>query len=107
MTVPKTVVVNIKDCSKFDVYCGRASSCPEGFVGPGADGRFGNPFLLGQHAREKSIELFNDWFLRRVKDDPIFYANVLTLRGKVLGCWCVPYYPCHVQVIVDWLREIQ
>lgn len=98
----KTVVVNIKDCSRFDVYVGRASSCPEGFTGPGADGRYGNPFLLGTHAREKSIELYRAWFLNYVNEYPDFRAAVLSMRGRTLGCWCVPL-PCHANVIAEWI----
>ena len=100
----RTIVVNIKDCAKFDVYCGRASSCPEGFTGPGADGMFGNPYLLTNHSREISLELYRALFAKRLLLEQPFAEAVLALRGKVLGCWCVPL-PCHAQVIADWLNK--
>lgn len=100
----RTVVVNIRDCSRFDVYCGRASSCPEGFVGEGADGYFGNPFVIST-TRAEAIDAFRVFHYERIKYDGEWVRRVLGLRGRVLGCWCIPM-PCHVtDVLVVWLRE--
>ncbi len=43
------------------------------------------------------------WYLElRTRHDADWRADVLTLRGKRLGCWCKPG-PCHADVLAAWL----
>lgn len=98
-------VVNISRGAPFDVYCGRASSCPEWFDGDGANGYYGNPFVMGRTHRAEAIERYKHYFTDLVTTDAEFLRRVLGLDGKVLGCWCAPL-PCHVsEVIVPFLRS--
>jgi len=98
------VVVNLKHNPRFDVYCGRATSCPAGFTGPGADGYFGNPYA--QLSRVENIALFKKKFHERIVADVAYYRAVESLRGKVLGCWCSPM-PCHCDVYVHYLERVR
>ena len=65
---------------------------------------FGSPFKPDAYtSHDACIDRFKVYFLTRVRTEPAFRARVLTLRGKTLGCWCLPTKRCHAQVIADWL----
>lgn len=95
-----TRVVNIKHNSVKPgtyVYVGRA--------GKGEVGTFGNPF---PRSAPNCLGKFRGYFLDRVTNDPKFRAEVLALRGKVLGCFCVRPNgsgDCHAKIIAAWLDE--
>ncbi len=92
----KTTVVNVKT-SFYDVYIGRE--------GRGNDGYFGNPFSVNHHGgRERAIELYREYFLKRITMDSVFAAKVDSLRGKRLGCFCKPK-ACHGDIIVEYLED--
>jgi hypothetical protein len=62
---------------------------------------FGNPFKAGRDGnRLQVIERYRSWFVSRLAD-PAFHAEAEKLKGKVLGCHCVPK-PCHAHVIAAW-----
>ena len=85
-----TTIVNIKK-HKCDVYIGRGSP-------------FGNPFRIGDHGdREQVLAKYRTYFKRRLTDQS-FRDKVLSLKGKVLGCWCKPLL-CHGDVIVEYLES--
>lgn len=98
-----TTVVNFR-VEKCDVKITRTpkNEIPE----PPTFGCFGNPFPVGEHGREKCIELFEEYFLKRVDEDVKFREAVLQLRGKKLGCFCKPQ-KCHGDIIVEWLETHQ
>lgn len=95
MNPAKTTLVNINRGSRCEVYIGRG-------------GPFGNPFVIGAEkdgkdgTREDVIRKFRDYFQQKLKMDPEFRKKVEGLRGKVLGCYCVPL-DCHGQIIIDYL----
>lgn len=66
---------------------------------------FGNPFPERKHGRARCIELFKEYFYKRIEEDEKFRNEVLKLRGKALGCWCKPR-ACHGDVIVEYLNGI-
>lgn len=89
-----TTVVNIKH-NKCDAYIGRGSP-------------FGNPFRIGVDGdREQVLAKYRTYFKRRLTD-PKFRDSILSLKDKVLGCWCKPLL-CHGDVIIEFLEtnEIQ
>lgn len=107
-------VVNIRLGEPFDVYIGRA--------GRGFDGRFGNPYPVGQtcsrcgerHARGgDTLGCFRACLVDRAQRDPGWRNELLALRGKTLGCFCAPpggltaedELRCHGQIILRWLDE--
>lgn len=93
-----TQVVNIKNES-YDVYIGRA--------GKGFDGYFGNPEQLKDHNynRIACIDAYNRYFYARIQNDAEFKNRVEELKGKKLGCFCMPQM-CHGMVIVEYLEKI-
>jgi hypothetical protein len=97
----ETTVVNFRH-EKCDIKITRKpdNSIPD----PPKSGCFGNPFPVKTHGREKCIELYRSYFLERVEKDPAFREAVLTLRGKKLGCFCVPL-PYHGNIIKEWLDQ--
>jgi hypothetical protein len=67
---------------------------------------FGNPFVRGRDgSRDEVIAKYREWFTRRLQD-PGFYAAVLELRGKRLGCYCSPNL-CHGSVIAEYLDSVE
>lgn len=88
----KTTLINIHHGNdKRYVYIGRGSA-------------FGNPYVIGEDGtREEVIEKYKKWFNKRIRNRN-FLNQVLALRGKVLGCYCVPA-PCHGNVIIDFLNN--
>lgn len=88
-----TVVNKYKE--EYDVYIGRGS-------------RWGNPYKIGQDGtREEVIELFRNHLWESLKDGSITNADLLSLDGKRLGCFCKPQ-ACHGDVIVravEWVKE--
>lgn len=99
-----TTIVNLYK-SKYDVYIGRP--------GKGQDGYYGNPYKpnsecirCGEMHKDNASTLpcYKEYFLNRIKSDESFKANILSLKDKVLGCFCKPK-ACHGDVIIEWLNE--
>ena len=60
-------------------------------------GQFGNPFIIGRDGtRKEVIEKYRDWIMTQ----PQLLAQLPMLRGKRLGCLCVPL-PCHGDVLKE------
>lgn len=58
---------------------------------------WGNPFVIGKDGtREEVIAKYRAWVL----EQPHLMAQVGSLRGKVLGCWCAPQ-ACHGDVLAE------
>lgn len=65
---------------------------------------FGNPFPEWKWGREGCIKKFETYFWSRIERDPEWKAEVLKLKGKVLGCWCKPL-ACHGDIYVSFLES--
>lgn len=59
--------------------------------------RWGNPFSLSDHTRERSLELYAGWLDERLESDPRFLEP---LRGFDLGCTCPAHERCHVDLLL-------
>lgn len=71
-----------------DVYIGRPS-------------RWGNPFVIGKDGtREEVIHKYQAWIFKQ----PEILKDLYTLKGKTLGCWCVPL-ACHGHYLA-WLANL-
>ncbi len=73
---------------------------------------FGNPHEIGfcsvcnkVHDRKEAIAEYKKDFYNHLTD-VAFHDNVLSLKGKILGCWCKPL-ACHGDVIVEYLEGEQ
>ena len=68
---------------------------------------FGNPFFINETTtRRLSVKLYKNCFYKRIKWDKKFRVAVQNLKGKTLGCWCVPL-PCHGDVIIKYLEGLE
>ncbi|MGK5632576.1 DUF4326 domain-containing protein [Streptomyces sp. URMC 123] len=100
---PRTTVVNLKghlhDPDYEDVvYVGRMVR-RGGWNLPASP--LASPFRPGRDGtREEVIERYRAYLLGR----PDLLALLPALRGRRLGCWCVPE-PCHAQVIAALADE--
>lgn len=82
-----TRVVN-KRFDRYDTFIGRPS-------------KWGNPFVLGlDGSRQEVIDKFE-----KMARATYSTADLLELRGKVLGCYCKPA-PCHGDVLVKMVEEL-
>ncbi len=82
-----TRVVHCKR-EKYDIYIGRPT-------------QWGNPFTLSTgESRAEVIAKYREWLLRH----PLLMAQIPTLRGKVLGCWCHPK-ACHGDVLAELAND--
>jgi hypothetical protein len=73
---------------KYDVYIGRP-------------GPWGNPFpLKKEEERDRVIERYRTWLQGELASGNIKEEDLLSLRGKTLGCWCAPR-SCHGDVLLE------
>lgn len=86
------------------VYIGRENQAYHLKASP-----FANPFPVKREkgeteasARRRSIEQYRDYIGRR----PDLLAQLWTLRGKKLACWCYPL-ACHGDVLVELLNGLK
>lgn len=86
----------------YDIYIGRGAD-PR----TGEPGRWGNPFshrpsrapgVTMVASREEAIERYRHWLWDRIKAAEVDLAELASLHGKTLGCWCAPR-PCHGEVL--------
>lgn len=73
--------------SSYDVYIGRGSI-------------WGNPFTVQEHGRDRCIQLYKEYIIERLCNEPELVQQLLSLRGKRLGCFCKPQ-ACHGDVLVE------
>jgi len=74
--------------------------------------KFGNPFKISdfndkmsdEAARELVVDLYSNYFDKRIRHDKDFKKAVDSLKGKTLACHCKPKL-CHGDVIIRYLDE--
>ena len=94
-TKSDTVVVNIK------TNLGATQQPGYVYIGRGSD--WGNPFKViphGEHTREEAIALYEAY----IQTQPELLAQLPTLKGKTLGCYCKPL-ACHGDILIKLLAE--
>ena len=92
-----TTVINIHALVPGAVYIGRP--------GHGESGYFGNPFhLTAKEPRGSTLERFREYAEARIYSDPEYRANVRSLRGRTLACFCKPA-PCHGDILAELAEQ--
>ena len=86
-------IVNLK-YNKCDINCSRPSI-------------FSNPFKIGINGtRNEVCDKYEEYFNKRIANDPKFKTLVLKLKGRVCGCWCkLPNEEvrCHLDTIKNFI----
>ena len=98
-----TRVVN-KRYEDFDVYIGRGSIWGNQYTHP-----YNTKSLVIVGSREEAIELYRlDLVASCNQPDPVkrkaFRAELASLHGKTLGCYCAPL-PCHGDVLAVYAAK--
>lgn len=83
----------VQDC---DVYIGRA--CSRGGWNLNQS-KWHNPFKFDTHG-EDTLALYE----QHVRNSGLI-NDIEELRGKRIGCWCVPHKKCHGEILVKILNE--
>lgn len=65
---------------------------------------WGNPYTSEEHG-ENAIPLFNEYFIKLIKDKIITKNHLEVLRGMRLGCTCKPK-KCHGDMIVKIVNKV-
>lgn len=88
-----------------NVYIGRAGVVfVDGVRFPLTASLFANPFKIGKDGtREEVLTKYREYMTARLEDSDELVDQLLTLRGKNLGCWCAPE-PCHGNVLVELME---
>jgi hypothetical protein len=69
---------------------------PSTMVYVGRSSRWANPFIEGMDGTGKEvIAKYRTWLLTK----PRLVADLPSLRGKLLACWCAS--PCHAEVLAE------
>lgn len=79
---------------------------------PKKSSKFANPFKIGgkigrtkeKMTRDDVLHLYKLHLENQIRHGKITKEEILTLKGKTLGCWCSPE-PCHGDIIVQMIRE--
>lgn len=89
-------VVNINSGEKYDIYIGRGSKWGNPFTH-----REGTSAIVKVSSREEAIECYKNY----IEATPeLLQAAKKELKGKILGCHCVPL-PCHGEVLLKIANE--
>lgn len=64
--------------------------------------KWGNPFKVAEHGREKSIELYREYIAGKIERGEL---NLEELRGYNLACFCDLNDACHADVLLELLDK--
>jgi len=72
---------------------------------PKTDSIWANPFKIGRDGtREEVVCAYESLIRDRIQADPLLLSQLLSLKGKVLGCWCAPEL-CHGDALLRLIDE--
>lgn len=91
------------------VHCGaRGFTATADYEYVGRPSRLGNPFKIGQRVHGRNYGLTRDeavmLFAWRAYERPSLLADIRSLRGKDIGCYCGKRQRCHGDVVL-WLAN--
>ena len=59
-----------------------------------------NPFSTKKYPLEDSLEMYKEHVITSG-----LVNDIKELKGKTLGCWCIPYSKCHGEVLVEMYNK--
>lgn len=60
-----------------------------------------NPFKINDYGIEGCLKKYEEYLLNNEE----LFKNIKELKGKDLGCWCVPYHGCHAQILLKYAND--
>jgi hypothetical protein len=89
-----------------NAYVGRAGVVfVDGRRFPEKASSFANPFKIGKDGtRDEVITKYRDYMIDLLVKSPKLVEELLSMRGKDLGCWCAPE-PCHGDILLELIEE--
>jgi len=63
-----------------------------------------NEFTVKEHGLENCLVLYREELLKKLNDKEL---NIEELRNKKLGCFCKPDEKCHVDILIELLKDIE
>ena len=89
------------------VYIGRRSIVwIDGVKYPPRNSIWSNPFKVGEDQNgdiDTVLECYRRHMIRLIEDGKITIEQLLSLKGKILGCWCKPD-KCHGDVLIELIK---
>lgn len=72
---------------------------------PQYSSNFANPYIIGKDGtREKVLIKYKNYILDKLKNDELLMLELLSLKGKKLGCWCCPEM-CHGDILLELIDK--
>jgi len=66
---------------------------------------FANPYKIGKDGtREEVILKYKEYLINKLDNDDDLVNELISLKGKHLGCWCYPEY-CHGNVLLELIDK--
>jgi len=68
---------------------------------PANSSNFANPYKIGKDGnREEIMNKYRDYIIKRLENDKNLIEELISLKGKKLGCWCYPEI-CHGNILLE------
>lgn len=106
MSEPKVVNVKVAELKKIGydslqewlkdpnhVYVGRDMTWA---VKSAHGSKWHNPFKINDYGIEECLKKYEVYILKNTE----LLKDIKELKGKDLGCWCVPFHGCHAQILL-------
>ena len=72
---------------------------------PKNSSNFANPYKIGQHGtREDVLVKYKNYILNKLENNEQLMRELVSLRGKNLGCWCCPN-KCHGNILLELIDK--
>lgn len=74
---------------------------------PPYDSKFANPYKINIDGnRETIIAKYEKYIRDNIDNGIITKSDLLTLKGKTLGCWCKPHI-CHGDILIKIISDMK
>lgn len=89
-----------------NIYIGRSKVVfLEGERYPPYNSEWCNPYKIGTDGvREEVLKKYEKYMRNKLKKEPKLLESLKKLKGKTLGCWCVPE-KCHGEILLKLIEE--
>lgn len=75
---------------------------PEGTKVVHRPSKWGNPFKVDEHGRDKALELYRAYITQKLATGEL---DISELKGKNLACFCSLEEPCHADILLELANQ--